>query len=217
MVQKLAKSLHDRIGLWFEQWFLNQFPDFTRSEGILVPDFENHSFLVETKAGYFEYGAYPKHYQLEAFSRLSKPVIYVLGFHHAKGLLALKNRSTKVIHTALSSAGLHSLYFVSDSIVRTIWEKECRTAKQDPDWKYFALRPGLLETIIDGRSFSRKGEHHTCSSWYGFDSSSLVLRSSSQPEQGSIRPGLLLDRIKDQVVLEYFAQKDSQGILPKPC
>ena len=208
-----AKTLFDCVGDWFEAVIQEEFPDLKKvknGKGVR-PDFSGEVFDAEAKAGFWDYGAQLKEAQVSGFTPNGKPIIYVVGYHTAVGLLqSTRKMSAREIDLMLQrEAGMHSSYLVSNDIIKKLWGRESHVAASNPEWEYFSLRPRHLDAIIRNLPFQRRGVRHMPSRWYGISRKDLLLQPAPPLEgrRQNLQFGAILDRETDKEVIEYMDRK----------
>lgn len=209
----MPRQLSDCVGDWFEEILRKQLPELkkVRDRNEILPDFSCPIFDAEAKAGYWEYGAQLKEFQVEGFNPNGKPIIYLIGYHSISGLRALtQNMDEEEMDALLENKGeMHSAYAVSNDIIKRIWGKEHKISKRDKQRIYFSVRPRHLDAIIYNKSFERVGVRHMPSRWYGISRQNLLLHSApSLRGAKNLKFGAILDKETDRGVIEYLEEQD---------
>ena len=201
--------ISNSIGKRFEDIFTGDFPDFKRveSEDNILPDFFNGSFWIEAKVAYRDYGVRLKQVQIDNFRRLKEPVIYIVGFHNLYGTLRkLIQRTERGRQRYLERhMGMDSAYFVTDDVIRAIWNREHRLSRKK-GLIYCTLKMRFLKNIIDNNSFKRNGEELVADEYYGIDRGRLALQHTKK-SVSTFPYGFLLDRKKDKKCIEYLKER----------
>lgn len=215
----MGRTLFDCVGDWFEETLQLQFPDLRRvpNQKGTRPDFTGPACDIEAKTGFWDYGAQLKEAQVASFTPNGKPIVYAIGYHTAAGLRECTRRMNEgdIDAHLRTNAGLHSLYIVSNEIIKKIWRKENHAAKSNPDWRYFSVRPRHLDAIIHNCAFKRGGVRYMPSRWYRISRSRLLLQPA--PLLGgrtrNLEIGTILDRASDKSVIDYLR---SYGLIHTP-
>jgi hypothetical protein len=165
----------DSIGLKFERDIKKMFPDFLYQNGNgsnLVPDFydSDFGFWLEAKTGNRGWGVRIKDYQVEGFSDLDEPTVYLLGFHSfddANRRLSQKTEAGRQRYLD-RSFGIVDYALVSDSMIARLWNADHRIPEKTGN-PYFMLKPSILNNLFLRRDFHRFGNKVNPEEFYGFD------------------------------------------------
>ena len=209
----MARTLFDCVGDWFEGVIQAEFPNLRKvnNERGTKPDFESTEFYAEAKTGFWDYGVQLKEAQVKNFESDNKPLVYIIGYHTAAGLRNATERMAEeeIDNLLQKQAGLHSVYIISNEIIRRIWAKENHTAANHPEWNYFSVRPRHLDAIIHNKPFNRRGVRYMPSQWYRIRRSDFALEPA--PPLGgrttNLRFGAILHRETDKPVIDYLTKR----------
>ena len=207
------RTLYDCIGDRFERILATQFPELRKNtERSNLPDFSNGTFHIETKAGFIDYGAQIKEYQVAGFSNLSLPVIYAIGFHNLRGTKTLcQGMSPALIDEYLEqNMGVDLAYLVSNSIIQKMWNKNKKISEKNSDWEYFSLKPRHLDAIILNKQFERAGRIWMPSKYYRIKRADLTLIPAPKlyGTTKTLQFGAILEQ-RDLAVLDFLRKHNN--------
>ncbi len=201
------------IGARFESCFQAYFPGFEShvDDGKHVPDFHNslEGFWVETKVGNKRWGPDLKHYQKDRFRDVEEPVVYCLGLHNFDdATIRLAGKTNGQIRRILKrNMKILEVYLITQDVVNAVIDRETRVSEKGR--KYCTMKRPIFRSILSGKPFKRFGEPIiSAESYYGYDKNNLKIYRDCDIKQTQVPiKGIVLDREKDEAVLEYLTHR----------
>lgn len=202
----VRKTVEDLVGDAFERFFQKRFPEFDRTIGPNMPDFEYPTrFYVETKAGNIRWGPKIKRYQLDDFKVLTNPVVYALGYHtfedarpRLKGLS--EDRAAKILDEEL---GIQEVLFISSELVEKVYQKHERVSKVNPK-RYFDFKTSIANHLVSRKPFRSFGRKVEPESYYGFSYKDYLV---FEQENKGIKWRAILHKRKDRKVIDFLRKE----------
>lgn len=190
------------IGSHFEKIVQDNFPNLKHieSKGVL-PDFfnQNKGFWIEAKTGNIGWGVRIKREQIGDFQKLNVPVAYCVGLHDfdyaterlrgrtIRGKKSYLTRNFEVLET----------YFVSDILMKKLWEKEKRINKKGTQ-EYCMIKKHVLNRVFKNKTFGL--ENIGAEEFYDYNSVDFLISPIND-----LKPyGIFLHKEKDKNIIDYL-------------
>ena len=158
------------IGDWFEDFISYRYSDlwYTGHDN-LVPDFFHadyfgddnwrDNFWIEAKVGNVQWGCRIKDYQIDAFDKPGKSIVYALGMHDFDNANARLTQVTKRGRKLYLErhANVLQLNFITDPFMNRLYSKESRMNARETI-EYCMIKPSVLNNVFENREFTREAK-----------------------------------------------------------